>query len=177
MDLGAYVQIPDLESIAKRNNIKVSRLRGYRLMKDEKPISITEEYISYIKKDCVERLIYAIPKFSLHPTVISYSLSDSKLLFKYYDTTNNEIKWNNIHGKFRKHLKYLLKKTLSLYNKQNNMFNKYIGREDVLYIHARLGSRNWSDITYKYYEKEPWYLDGIDDVYDRSYCDIYAKIE
>ena len=34
MDLGAYVQIGFLEDIAEANNIKIDRLRGYRLMKD-----------------------------------------------------------------------------------------------------------------------------------------------
>jgi len=31
MDLGAYVQIEDLDKIAKENGIVVPRLRGYRL--------------------------------------------------------------------------------------------------------------------------------------------------
>ena len=35
MDLGAYSQTEDLDEIAKRNNIHVPRLRGYRLMKNE----------------------------------------------------------------------------------------------------------------------------------------------
>ena len=36
MDLGAYAQIDDLSEIARRNGIEVPRLRGYRLMKDER---------------------------------------------------------------------------------------------------------------------------------------------
>ena len=40
MDIGAYVQIDDLDKIAKENGIEVPRLRGYRLMKDEKPVDI-----------------------------------------------------------------------------------------------------------------------------------------
>lgn len=35
MDLGAYVNIEDLDAIAKANGIDIPRLRGYRLMKEE----------------------------------------------------------------------------------------------------------------------------------------------
>lgn len=36
MDLGAYGQIENLKSIAEANNIDIPRLRGYRLMKNER---------------------------------------------------------------------------------------------------------------------------------------------
>ena len=46
MDLGAYMQIADLEEVAKANGIEVPRLRGYRLMANEE--QITEEQIQEI---------------------------------------------------------------------------------------------------------------------------------
>ena len=42
MDLGAYAQIEKLKAIAKANGIDVPRLRGYRLMKNEEPVSREE---------------------------------------------------------------------------------------------------------------------------------------
>ena len=39
MDLGAYANIELLEGIMKENDINIPRLRGLRLMKNEKPIS------------------------------------------------------------------------------------------------------------------------------------------
>jgi len=39
MDLGAYAQIDSLEQILRQNNINVPRLRGLRLMSEEKPVS------------------------------------------------------------------------------------------------------------------------------------------
>lgn len=68
---------------------------------------------------------------------------------------------------------------------QCEMWNKYAGRSDVLYIHSRMGGR-----TYEYgynsdtgeYEHEyvlddqPWFLDHVRDAYDGTYCDIYALI-
>ena len=47
----------------------------------------------------------------------------------------------------------------------------------LLYIHARLGTSNWSSTTWKNFRTSPWFLDGCDDASDRSYCDIYAKID
>ena len=38
MDIFAYAQIGDLEQLAESNGISVPRLRGYRLMRDERPI-------------------------------------------------------------------------------------------------------------------------------------------
>lgn len=62
MDLGAYVRIEDVSSIAKANGIEVPRLRGYRLMKDEEPVNISE-FVN--KKDiaisCVEDLCTSRP--------------------------------------------------------------------------------------------------------------------
>lgn len=39
MDLGAYVQIEELEHYLEENNIEIPRLRGLRLMKDEEIIT------------------------------------------------------------------------------------------------------------------------------------------
>ena len=48
MDLTAYMQIEDLSEIARKNNIEVPRLRGYRLMADEEPV--TKEDIEELVK-------------------------------------------------------------------------------------------------------------------------------
>lgn len=49
MDLYAYCQIDELDELAKKNGISVPRLRGYRLMKDEK--LITDEDWKEIRHD------------------------------------------------------------------------------------------------------------------------------
>ena len=179
MDIGAYAQIEDLSYIAKENNINISRVRGYRLMKNEyEPIIINNEDLYFLEKSCVEELIFGIPKFAINPVAISYYISSkNNKLSKYYDIKNNEIKWNKIHGKFRRHLKYKLKSEFKRIRNARDTFNKYIKRDDVLYIHAKLGTANWSDIDHTYYKNEPWYLDSVDDMWDSVYCDIYAKID
>ena len=49
MDLGAYVQIEDLSEVMKTNGISVPRLRGLRLMSEEKPLT-KEEIEEQIKR-------------------------------------------------------------------------------------------------------------------------------
>lgn len=55
-------------------------------------------------------------------------------------------------------------------------FNKYSGRFDVLYIHARIGGGNWLSCRNQV-KNQPWFLEKVDDFYDNTYCDIYAKID
>lgn len=177
MDLGAYVQIGNLSKLAKLNNINVARLRGYRYMKyEDKPIDIDEE-IKNLNKYIVEDLVTSIPAWSINSSIREWNSETGNKMRKFYDDKNERIKWENIHGKHRKNLKYVLKIKKLEVKEQFNIFNKYLGREDILYIHARLGSRNWSGIHYWDYKKEPWYINGIDDSFDDSYCDIYAKID
>jgi hypothetical protein len=85
--------------------------------------------------------------------------------------------WNKIHGKFRKNLKYAIKRKKKSINRQFSTFNKYVGRKDVLMVHARLGGNNW-----KYFDcdktvaTQPWFIEKVDDYYDNTYCDIYCKL-
>ena len=61
--------------------------------------------------------------------------------------------------------------------KITKIYNFATDMADVLYIHARLGSCNWSYIVHTDYKNEPWYMESCDDSWDSTYCDIYAKIE
>ena len=66
MDLYAYSQIEDLEKYLKDNNIEIARLRGIRLMRDEKMISqeeinkIVEEQKLYNAKRWLEQKSWTI---------------------------------------------------------------------------------------------------------------------
>lgn len=123
MDLLAYMQISDLEEIARKNNIEIPRLRGYRLMKNESIVSETD----------LEQYLIALP--------------------------NNHIKTKN--------------KLLD----QFSTWNKYAGQEGILYIHARIGGNNWKAYGGPELKKQPWFLEKVDDAFDSTYCDIYAKIK
>ena len=94
----------------------------------------------------------------------------------YRDKMPVDVNWKNVHGKHRKLLKYTLRKTAKLVNAQYAVWNRYAGRADILYIHARIGGGNWP-----YYrgevENKPWFLEKIDDAFDSTYCDIYAQMK
>lgn len=187
MDLYAYAQIGDLEEIAKKNNINVPRLRGYRLMKDEKLIDKSE--ISKIVNDeeieVIKKLCRAYPFWSTKPEYIESS-AYTDMLCDYYLIKNKEnkhpryigVRWDRIHGWKRKVAKFEIKKHAKEIKKQFDTFNKYVGR-DVLYIHARIGGNNWLSMVYDERLKittAPWFLERVDDAFDNTYCDFYAKI-
>ena len=180
MDLYAYAQIDELDEIAKKNNIYVPRLRGYRLMKDEAPDAW--EY-GDIEVECVQHLCASRPFWDPNANCAEYS-SWTDYLESYYivkiptddDGFIQKVRWDRIHGKKRRILKTCIHNKKKVIDRQRAMWNKYAGRDDILYIHARIGGGNWP-----YYHAEvdtkPWFLEKVDDAYDSTYCDIYAKIE
>lgn len=192
MDLVAYVQIEDLRHIAEANGIKVPRLRGYRLMSDEKLVS--QEQIN-LDMQCYELHCYdwaccSIPRF--HPNSDTHEFSPrtdrvrEKYLIRKTETDPEDgyrrkvvvgFRWDLVHGKNRKAVKFAIKKGRNAVSRQYKVFNKYVGRDDVLYIHARIGGGNWWTYGGTELEKQPWFLEKVDDYFDCTYCDIYALID
>lgn len=187
MDLTAYAQIDDLEKIAKDNNIEVPRLRGYRLMKDEE--IIPQEILNKMMDDCeievCKDLCRSEPFWNLNARCFTYS-SWTDYLLKYYLIEGVDedgykkytgIRWDRIHGWKRKILKFEIKKKKRRIQKQFDIWNKYAGNENVLYIHSRIGGANWNNYGGNELIKLPWFLDKVDDWFDDTYCDIYALIK
>lgn len=185
MDLGAYIQIDNIDEIAKKNNIEVPRLRGYRLMRDEKPVDIRKEIDKKsIAIDCVKDLCESTPFWNPNSYSFEFSRYTDYLkdffLVKVKDKEGypeyKDVKWDRIHGWKRKILKTYIHKEYKRQRKQWEVWNKYAGRDDILYIHARIGGGNWP----YYYDKvvnQPWFIEKVDDSFDSTYCDIYAKIK
>lgn len=182
MDIGAYAQIEDLEQIMKDNNIDIPRLRGLRLMKNEEPITRAsmEDHWEWIGVNACESLCQNGFKMSGY-SIYELSERTDRIIDKYMIRNEDRnvigVKWNKVHGKKRKMFKYELRKAKERVLKQDGKFNKYCGKENILYIHARLGGGNWN-----YYDcneiikNQPWYLDHCEDAFDCTYVDIYAKI-
>lgn len=178
MDLGAYANIENLSAIASANGIDIPRLRGYRLMAGEE--SITKEEIEkeinwqYLKD--VEHMLTGMA-----PHCYELSQRTIRLARKYMILDRGGytigVRWDRLHGKRRKKAKYLQKKIAREVSTPLEIFNKYCGRNDVLYIHARIGGANWIPYGGKTIEKEPWFIEKIDDAFDNTYCDIYARID
>lgn len=180
MDLYAYTQIEDLEKLMAVNNISVPRLRGLRLMRDETPL--TKEDVDRVALNiglqCCEMAVHEY--FVWNAMSAEYSEATERLCNKYlYKDSEGSlagIRWNNIHGKKRKRFKYLMKAAKKAVEKSYAIFNQFCGRDDVLYIHARIGGWNWPDYRHEV-EHEPWFITKIDDPFDDTYCDIYARIK
>lgn len=186
MDLGAYSQIADLEVIAKENNIVVPRLRGYRLMKDEEPVSAERinQIMEYMDIEVCADLCRSFP-FWKNSNSHEYSYRTDCLCDYYLIVSVDEdgherytgIRWDRIHGWKRKVLKFEIKKQRRAIQKQFDMWNKYAGKDNVLYIHSRIGGGNWNEYGGNELMKEPWFLGKVDDYFDNTYCDIYATIK
>lgn len=177
MDLYAYTNIGKLEHLAKLNNIDVPRLRGYRLMSEEEPLTSAEidDLVAEMVCEVYHRGCCSIPRFCPDSNMSEFSSKTDRISAKYLDV-DGKLRWNLIHGKSRKRMKFAVKKIKRAAYKQYNTFSKYAGRNDVLYIHARIGGDNWYDYKGYLLEKEPWFLERVDDCYDETYCDIYAKL-
>ena len=182
MDLGAYVQIRTLTGIAEANGIGVARLRGYRLMRDEKPVDIAEickdKEVEFCEELCRMKWNPKSRWSSWGPDTDAYC----RTYINNYDKRSEDgvecsVNWNAMLDEEKEVLKAYIEKRNADFVKEWKMWNKYCGRNDVLYIHARQGTTNWSGTDFYDYKNMPWYLDGCNDADDSSYCDMYAKIE
>ena len=187
MDLGAYANIPDLEYIMKEKNIDIPRLRGLRLMKNEEPVTrkeMDEIAISHGLYSCDNLCRCGFRPNAGWITMSEYTNMIAEKYLEYEERNGHKmhtcptgVKWDNIHGKKRKAFKYVLKQDKKRVYDQYKMWNKYCGREDVLYIHCRLGAGNWGWYNCdEIIKNQPWFLDCIEDSFDRTYLDVYAKI-
>ena len=202
MDLYACGQIESLDELAKANGIQVERLRGYRLMADERPYSeeklaeclneLVGEYwwMAAVEQDhrcCPDCTDFikgyrppSIPKGCAWP---EYYGEDAK---EWEDTDSKFWKVKRVH---RTSLFQELGMLKARFKRQYMLWNRYVGQPDVLYIHARIGGSNWKG----YYsdderaereihdgwwiERQPWFICKCDDAFDPTYCDIYARID
>ena len=183
MDLGAYVNIENLDHIMAENGISIPRLRGLRLMVNEQPLTKEE-----IEKQAKFNAIYECETLCAKrfmPNRLSHEFSDvTRGFMKKYlipgkeddDWYYSDVNWKTVHGKKRKMFKYIIKKEKKLVYEQYAKYNSYCGQKDVLYIHARIGGSNWLYYGGDEIEKQPWFIEKIDDSFDCTYCDIYARI-
>lgn len=163
MDLVAYKNIEDLDAIAQKNGIDVPRLRGYRLMANQKPITDEE-----IQKEVSENTTYHYRSLE---RICTDMLEDAVVQdIRAFDAN---MSWIGMHRDSIVAFEREFKAQCAIYN-------KYAGRNDVLMIHSRMGGTKVYDDDYNVVydlKDQPWFLDHVRDAYDNTYCDIYAKIE
>lgn len=184
MDLAAYGRIDDLSGVVEANGIAVPSLRGYRLMRDEPPAD--EDTL----KKSLNELVGAYWWMESDP----YNCSD------WYDRTEDDFingyrpehvprsyVWREYVDDGRKGLRVKrvhrtsffqrLSMLKARHRRQWELWNAYAGREDVLYIHARIGGPIISEDTWHGLRDKEWFIEACDDAFDPTYCDIYARIK
>jgi len=180
MDLGAFAQIDNLNAIMARNGINVPRLRGLRLMSQEKTVSpddiakIAHDHAMY-ECECLCESGFQLDAGCYEMSERTRRLRRKYLIYSEDSYTPIDVRWDRIHGKKRKAFKFAIRRVTSRTYTQYALFNRYCGCPDILYIHARIGGGNWP-----YYGEEvkdqPWFICKVDDAFDSTYCDIYARI-
>ena len=183
MDLEAYININNFDDLAKANGIECPRLRGYRLMRDEvlANLDICKHNVSI---ECVEELCMCKPFWNPKSDWLFGNKKTDKLKEYYLINEKDKdgfnfvtgVRWDRIHGRKRKILKTYIHNEYMRRIKSYETFNKYVGRNDILYIHARIGGGNWSYYG-EFVKNQPWFIEKVDDPFDSTYCDIYAKIK
>ncbi len=181
MDLYAYAQIESIGEVMNQNGINVPRLRGLRLMKDETPLAKEQIEKKSLDIGLQECEFLCCSNFTIDSNWHEFSdrtmRTKKKYLIKDQDEFVIGIRWNVAHGDKRKKFKYVLKRARKKVGKTYEVFNKYCGRDDVLYIHARIGGLNWVPYGGRELAQQDWFLEKVDDPFDNTYCDIYAKIK
>lgn len=183
MDLGAYAQMESLSDILATTGIEIPRLRGLRLMAKEEKVTEKEikELIENEKPEVIERLVRSCPPWDANSSCTTYDWNADMMLKKYVTTNENGcvdgIRWKNIHGKRRKIAKFEIKKKAKRIRQSLETLNKYAGRKDVLYVHARIGGNNWTYFGGPEITRHPAFIEKVDDWFDSTYCDIYVRVD
>ena len=187
MDLYAYMNIGNLQDVASENGIDVPRLHGYRMMNEENRDPMPKE--DYAEVEAIFAIQYISDNISRKDrrrvraaglNVDEWVENEYIIMNPKYSESDDEhkylgVRWDKIHGEPRKRLKLYIKTRVKRWETQMQTFNKYCGRDDVLYIHAKIGGNNWPNY-YKSVVYEPWFIEKVDDCYYDEYCDIYARI-
>lgn len=184
MNLAAYSQIEDLMPVLQSTGIEIPRLRGLGLMKNEEPVSKPDldEILHSMEILAVQNLCESFPAWDFYSCCSEYCPATDRRLKRYMildkDGDPIGIRWDCIHGKKRKTAKYAIKQYKKDVIKNIKVFNKYAGRDDVLFVHARIGGDNWNYFNGpSIVASHPSFLEKVDDYFDSTYCDIYLKID
>ena len=194
MDLFAYSQIGRLQELLEINAISIPRLRGIRLMSEEECFSkdIIDKMILSQAAWTYEKACCSVPVWYPKGHMIESSDRSNKFRKRYLIEVEEQVKrddgstftypkviafrWELLHGKARKRLKYAIKGERKRIHNYCDTFNKYVGRSDVLCVHARIGGNNWTSYDGPKIERQPWFLEKTDDYFDSTYCNIYVKV-
>lgn len=184
MNLKAYSQIEDLMPVLQSTGIEIPRLRGLGLMKNEEPVNQTDlnEILHSMEILAVQNLCESFPAWDFYSCCSEFCPATDRRIKKYMildeDGDPISIRWDRIHGKKRKTAKYAIKKYKKAVIDNIKVFNKYAGRDDVLFVHARIGGDNWNYFNGpSIVASHLAFLEKVDDYFDSTYCDIYLKID
>ena len=187
MDLAAFADIERLGALARANGIDVPSLRGYRLMSKEEP---WDDGIISREENALIGIYWHTGCHGVGPD-FDFDCTMEDFIDGYRPA---HVPRSRVPKEFRD----CLGPTLTVFDKvsmararwhrQAMLWNRYAGKEGVLYIHSRMGGTGRARGDYYkdgevFWHKgwdvrdQPWFLDVCADAFDPTYCDIYARIK
>ena len=109
----------------------------FLIMKEESKISLEEidKIMAEQEVMIVDRLLSSNPRWTLQP-YFTKAKNKEKYVHKYihFDDKREYVRWNRLHGKHRKIVKFECKKEKKKIKDRVFAFNQFAGREDVMCI-------------------------------------------
>lgn len=155
----------------------------FLIMKEETKISL-EEVDQIMKKQevmIIDRLLSSNPRWTLQP-YFTMPKNKEKYVHKYihFDSKEEHVRWDRLHGKHRKIVKFECKKEKGKIRDGILTFNHFAGREDVMCIRVDTShSENGKGFLYQI-ESLPYFLtmnlSYENEAFSSNIYDIYLKV-
>lgn len=173
-------EIKTVFDVFETTGVMIPGISAIRVMKEESKISL-EEVIKIIKEQevmIVEDLLSSYPRWTIQPYYIR-SKNKEKYVHKYIHSGEEEmyVRWDRIHGKHRKIAKFECKKREKKVKKAADVFNKYVGRNDVICVYTYLPKRSDKEEWIKLIKSETSFLEISTDYNYPCIYDIYLKVD
>lgn len=161
--------------IAEVTGTSLISIQDIRFMRDEELYSeesiqdtINRNDMSVIKHLVMSKWSYNPKRFlGLFPELFKKYIDYDR-----FKKTGKGIIWENIHGKKRRVAKYETKKFHKSIRNQYETYNKYVGRDDVLYFHTILNNEQYNKLC-----SSSSYIEDVADWFDPRYRDMYFKAD
>lgn len=169
------------EQIKQATGINVPRFRWYEWMPDENPLSRADitDSIERQRYTCLSNMFCSVPFMRFNSNWSIWDERSRRCEMIFLDMKNTRVRYDRIaklSRRYRKKIKMAFRWSDRRVMAQIEAFNRHAGRPGVIRIHARIGGFNWGYYDGPEIAKQPWFIEKVDDSFDDTYCDIYARI-
>lgn len=173
-------EIRTVFDIFETTGVAVPGIRSICVMKEEEKISLSE--IDRVMKReevfIIDDLLSSYPRWTIHP-YYTRPKNKEKYVHKYIHSSEEEayVRWDRIHGKHRKIAKFECKKEKKRAKEAAGVFNKYVGKDDVICVYVFPQNRSDKEEWIKQIKSELSFLEINTDYDDPCIYNVYLKVD